>query len=199
MNTVALSGTVRQTIGSKDAAHLRRAKRVPCVLYGGENVVHFSVDESALNKLVFTPEVNGVELDLDGNKTLAIIHDKQFNPTTDRVEHVDFLELKEDKHALTKLSLRLSGQPVGVRKGGKLSQSMRKLRVKGLPAHIPQHLDVDITTLDINQSLRVKDLAFEGLTMMERADDVVVAIKLSKKAQEAAAGAATDDKKGKKK
>lgn len=203
MNTVALSGTVRQTIGSKDAANLRRAKRVPCVLYGGENVVHFSVDESALNKLVFTPEVNGIELDLDGTRTLAMIQDKQFDPVTDRVEHVDFLEIDQDKPARTKLALRLQGQPIGVRKGGKLNQSMRKLRVKGLPAHIPQHLDVDITELDINQAVRVKDLKFEGLTMMERAEDVVVAVKMSKKAQEAAvaaaAGTPVDDKKGKKK
>lgn len=201
MNTVALSGTVRQNLGSKDAAHLRREKRVPCVLYGGDNVVHFSVDEAVLSKLVFTPEVNGVELDLDGTKVLAMIHDKQFNPTTDRVEHVDFMELKADKPARTKLSLRLSGQPVGVRKGGKLNQSMRKLRVEGLPKHIPQRLEVDITTLDINQALRVRDLKFEGLTVMDRADDVVVAIKMSKKAQDAAAAAAgeADDKKGKKK
>jgi large subunit ribosomal protein L25 len=197
MNTVALSGTVRTTIGSKDAAHLRREKRVPCVLYGGENIVHFSVEESALNKLVFTPEVNGIELDLDGTKTMAMIHDKQFNPTTDRVEHVDFLELKEDQPTRVKLSIRLKGQPIGVRKGGKLNQSMRKLRVKGLPAHIPQHLDLDVTEMDINHTVRVKDLKFEGLTMMERADDVVVAVKQTKKVE--VKTDAADDKKGAKK
>jgi large subunit ribosomal protein L25 len=197
MNTVALSGTVRTTIGSKDAAQLRRDKRVPCVLYGGANVVHFSVEESILNKLVFTPEVNGIELDLDGTKTLAMIHDKQFNPITDRVEHVDFLELKEDQPTRVKLALRLQGQPIGVRKGGKLNQSMRKLRVKGLPAHIPQLLEYDVTEMDINHTVRVKDLKFEGLTMMERADDVVFAVKQGKKVE--VKTDAADDKKGKKK
>lgn len=193
MNTVALSGTVRTTTGSKDAAQLRREKRVPCVLYGGENVVHFSVEESLLNKLVFTPEVNGIELDLDGTKTLAMIHDKQFHPTTDRVEHVDFLELKEGEPTRVKLSLRLQGQPIGVRKGGMLNQNMRKLRVKGLPVHIPQHLEVDVTGMDINEALRVKDLKFEGLTMLERAEDVVVAVKQSKKVE--VKTDAVDDKK----
>lgn len=183
MNTVALSGTVRTIIGSKDAAQLRRDKRVPCVLYGGENVVHFSVDEAVLGKLVFTPEVNGIELELGGTKTLALIHDKQFNPVTDRIEHVDFLELKEDKPARVKLAVRLNGQPAGVRMGGKLSHTMRKLRVKGLPVHIPQLLELDVTDMEINGSLRVRDLKFDGLTMMERGDDVVVSVKPGKKVE----------------
>ncbi len=183
MNTVALSGMVRTTIGSKDAAQLRRDKRVPCVLYGGENVIHFSVDEAILGKLVFTPEVNGIELDLGGAKTLALIHDKQFNPITDRIEHVDFLELKEDQPTRLKLAVRLNGQPVGVRKGGKLAQAMRKLRVKGLPAHIPQLLELDVTGMEINATVRVRDLKFEGLTLLERGDDVVVSVKPGKKVE----------------
>lgn len=201
MNKVALSGMVRTDIGGKYAAQLRREKRVPCVLYGGEKPVHFSVDEGALNKLVFAPEVNGIELQLEGRSTLAMIQEKQFHPVTDRLLHVDFKELAEDKPTTTLLSLRLQGQPIGVRKGGKLKQTLRKVRVKGLPVHIPQRLDLDVTELDVNQSLRVRDLKFEGLTLAERPEDVVVAVKLSKKAQEAAAGAAagTDDKKAKKK
>ena len=198
MNTVALSGNLRTSTGTKYAAQLRREKRVPCVLYGGENTVHFSVDEAALNKLVFTPEVNGVELDLDGTKTLAVIQQKQFHPTTDRVIHVDFVELKEDKPARARLSLRLQGQPIGVRKGGKMSQSMRKLRVKGLPAQIPSTLELNVAELDINQSIRVSDLNFDGLTLMERPGDVVVAVKMSKK-QEAATAEGADKKEAKKK
>ena len=200
MNKVALSGTVRTDIGSKYAAQLRREKRVPCVLYGGEKPVHFSVEEAALAKLVFAPELNGVELELDGNKTLAMIQEKQFHPVSDRVLHVDFKQLDENKPARTVLSLRLQGQPIGVRKGGKLKQTLRKVHVMALPAHIPQRLELDVTNLDVNQSLRVKDLKFEGITLTERPDDVVVSVKLSKKAMEAAAGGpAADDKKGKKK
>lgn len=197
MNKVTLSGTVRTEVGTKQAVQLRRDQRVPCVLYGGDKTIHFSVDEKALNKLVFTPEVNGIELDLDGNTTLAMISEKQFHPTTDRVLHVDFLELNDNKPARAKLAVRLQGQPVGVRKGGKLNQSMRKMRVKGLPNSIPTHLDVDIAELDINQTIRVSDLKFEGLTLLEREGDVVAAVKMVKKAEVKTEGA--DDKKGKKK
>jgi large subunit ribosomal protein L25 len=190
MNKVTLSGTVRTATGTKDAAQLRREKRVPCVLYGGETPVHFSVEESALRGIVFTPEVRTIELDLEGSSVLAMVHDKQFHPTTDRVIHLDFFQIQDGREAKATLSLRLKGQPVGVRRGGKLNQSMRKLRVKGLPANIPTTLDLDIEDLDINESLRVSDLKFEGLTMLEKAADVVVSVKMVKKKDDPAAAAA---------
>ena len=187
MNKVTLSGTVRTATGTKDAAQLRREKRVPCVLYGGDQPVHFSVEESSLRPIVFTPEVNTIELDLDGNTVQAMMHQKQFHPVTDRVLHLDFLQIQEGKDARATLSVRLLNQPIGVRKGGVMNQPMRKLRVKGLPSRIPKHLEVNIEELDINQSIKVKDLKFEGLTMMERPEDVVVAVKMVKKKEEAAA------------
>lgn len=190
MNKVALSGSLRNDTGTKYAAQLRREKRVPCVLYGGEKTVHFSVDESALNKIIFTPELNGVDLDLDGTKTLALVHQKQFDPLTDRVIHVDFMEVNETKEANAVLSVRLSGQPIGVRKGGTLSHNMRKLRVKGLPSKFPMHLDLNVSELDLNASIQVSDLKFDGLTMLERPNDVVVSVKVPKKVEEAAAAAA---------
>ncbi len=186
MNTVTLIGTLRKEAGTKHAAQLRREKRVPCVLYGGETAIHFSVEEAALNKLVFTPEVSGIELQLDGTNTMAMIQEKQFHPTTDRVIHVDFIELDQTKPAKVRLSIRANGQPVGVRKGGKLNQTMRKIRVKGLPADIPSHLDLDVSELDINQSIHISDLNFKGLTMLERPNDVVVSVKLTKKEEKAA-------------
>ncbi len=196
MNKITLSGTVRNATGTKDAAQLRREKRVPCVLYGGEKPVHFSVDEAALRKVVFTPEVHTIELDLDGSQVLAMVQQKQFHPTTDQVLHMDFLQIQDGKEAKTTLSLRLKGQPIGVRKGGKLTQTMRKLRVKGLPSNIPPTLDLDIEELDVNQSLRISDLKFNGLTMLERPNDVVVAVKVVKKKEDpAAAAAAAGDKK----
>lgn len=187
MNKVSLSGTVRNATGTKDAAQLRREKRVPCVLYGGDQPVHFSVEESALRPIVFTPEVNTIELDLDGTTVMAMMHQKQFHPTTDRVLHLDFLQVQEGKEARATLSVRLRNQPMGVRRGGVMNQPMRKLRVKGLPSNIPQHLDVDVEDLDINQSIKVSDLKFEGLTMMERPEDVVVAVKMVRKKEEVAA------------
>lgn len=190
MNKVALSGSIRNEIGTKYAAQLRREKRVPCVLYGGEKTVHFSVDEAALNKVIFTAEMNGIDLDLDGAKTLALVHQKQFHPLTDRVIHVDFMEVFENKEANALLSVRLTGQPIGVRKGGTLSHSMRKLRVKGLPSKFPQHLELNVTDLDLNGSISVGDLDFDGITMLERPNDVVVSVKVPKKVEAAADAAA---------
>ncbi|MBL7954975.1 MAG: 50S ribosomal protein L25 [Flavobacteriales bacterium] len=190
MNTIALSGTPRTNLGTKYAAQLRRSKHVPCVLYGGETPVHFSVEEAALNKLVFTPELNGVEIDIDGRKILALVKQKQFHPVTDKVIHVDFVELNEGKETTASLSVRLKGQPIGVRKGGKLSQPMRRIRVKGVPSKIPGHIELDIADLDINKSIQVSDLSFDGITFMERSEDVVVAVKMAKKVEEAAAAGA---------
>lgn len=189
MNKIALAGNPRTDIGGKYAAQLRRNKQVPCVLYGGKTPVHFSVDEAALGKLVFTPELNGIELSIGGATTLAMIHEKQFHPTTDRVIHVDFLELDEKKVATAIMSVRLKGQPIGVRSGGTLSQPMRKLRVKGVPTKFPTHLEIDVTDLGINTSILVKDLKFDGLQLLDRAEDVVVSVKLAKKVEEAAAAA----------
>lgn len=187
MNTIALSGSARQQIGTKNAAQLRRAKRVPCVLYGGGSTVHFSVEEAALRKVVFTPEVNSIELDIDGNKTLALVHQKQFHPLGDHVIHVDFMEIKADRETRALLSLRITGQAPGVRDGGKLNQTMRKLLVKGLPAHIPQHVDVDISGMKLNSSIHVSDLKLDGLTILERLTDVIATVKMPKKVEEVAA------------
>lgn len=189
MNTIAISGALRPELGTKYAAQLRRAKRVPCVLYGNGSTTHFSVEEAALRKVVFTPEVMGVEIDLEGRKVLALVQEKQFHPVTDRILHVDFKELRDDREAKVRLAVRLKGQPVGVRKGGKLSQPMRRIVVKGLPSAIPAHLEIDVAELDVNQSLHVGDLRLPGLTPLHRAEELVASVKLPKKAEESAAAA----------
>lgn len=186
MNTVALSGTVRNTDGTKAAAQLRREERVPCVLYGGQEVIHFSLEERAIHKVVHTPDFQGVEIDIDGRKLKALVQETQFHPISDRLLHVDFLLVDDSKPAKAVLSVRLTGQSTGVRKGGKLSQTKRKLTVKGLPADLPSHLDIDVSDLDIGQSLRVSDLKFKGLTFLEPGTDVVVGVKAPKKEKEAA-------------
>lgn len=196
MNTIALSGTIRTNLGTKYAAQLRRTKQVPCVLYGGENTLHFSVDGAALKKLIITPEFNGAEIELDGKKVLAMVQEKQFHPVTDEILHVDFVELDEKAEATASLSVRLVGQPIGVRKGGKLSHTLRKLRVSGLPAKLPGHIDLDIAELDINTSIHVSDMNVEGLTFLDNEDDVVVSVKMAKKKEEEAAATTAAGAKG---
>ena len=160
MKKVELAASKRGIEGTRGAAALRRAKRVPCVLYGGSGTLHFSTDEAALRKLVFTPESYCVELDIDGEKRLALIKDKQFHPVSDAILHVDFMEMSENKEARVSLAVKLKGQAAGVKKGGILSQPLRKLRVRGLPGSLPEHLEVDVTELDLNHSVHVSDLKF---------------------------------------
>ncbi len=186
MKKVELTATKRDSQGTKGAAILRRAKRVPCVLYGGSATTHFSVDEAALRKLVFTPEAYRIELDIDGDKRMALLHDKQFHPVSDAIIHCDFMEMSENKEAKVSLAVKLKGQSVGIKAGGILSQPLRKLRVKGLPTSLPEHLEVDITNLELNDSIHVSDLKFPGITIVERPTDVIASVKMAKKEEEAA-------------
>ena len=184
MKKVELVATKRAIQGTPGATTIRRAKRVPCVLYGGSDTVHFSVDEAALRKLVFTPEAYRIELDIDGEKRMALLHDKQFHPTGDHVIHADFMEMSDTKEAKVSLALKLKGMAAGVKDGGLINQPLRKLRVKGLPTALPEHLEWDITKLEIGDSIHVSDLKFPGLTIVERLTDVVASVKMAKKEEE---------------
>ena len=190
MKNVELIGTKRETKGTTGAKEVRRNKQVPCVLYGGQDVVHFSVDERALSKIVHSPEAYSVQLDIDGEKRTALLHDKQFQPVTDAVIHADFLETIANRDARLSMTVRLKGQSAGVRMGGKLNQTMRKLRVKGLPEAMPEVIELDITKMELGDSIRVRDLNFPGITIMEKPSDVVVSVKMPKKAAETPAEAA---------
>ena len=190
MKNVELIGTKREINGTTGAKEIRRNKQVPCVLYGGEDVVHFSVDERALSKIVHSPEAHSVQLDIDGVKRMALLHDKQFQPVTDAVIHADFLETIPNRDARLSMTVRLKGQSAGVRMGGKLNQTMRKMRVKGLPEAMPEVIELDITKLELGENIRVRDLNFPGITIMEKPNDVVVSVKMAKKAAETPAEAA---------
>jgi large subunit ribosomal protein L25 len=181
---------VRTTTGTKNADQLRREKQVPCVLYGGGSVTHFATDEAALGKVVHTAEAYRIELDLGGRKVMAKLQETQFHPVSDKILHADFIELAEDKPARVSLSLRLKGQPAGVRKGGKLNQTLRKLEVKGLPGQLPEHLEYDVEHVEIGQNVRVRDLKFSGLEVLNKPEEVVLKVSVPKKEAEVAPAAA---------
>ncbi len=190
MKKVELTGAVRTATGTRNADQLRRAKQVPCVLYGGGKVTHFATDEAALGEVVLTPEVYRIELDLGGRKLMAKLQETQFHPVSDKILHADFIELDEDKPACVSLSLRLKGQPAGVRKGGKLNQTLRKLEVKGLPGQLPEHLEYDVEHVELGQNVRVRDLKFSGLELLNKPEEVVLKVSMPKKEAEAAPAAA---------
>ena len=147
MKTAQLSGSLRANVGKKDASGLRREGLVPCVLYGQGEQTHFAVKQVAMEKIVFSPNVYQIELDIEGKKSRAIIRELQQHPTKDTVQHVDFLELNDDKEVRVKLPVRITGSSRGVMAGGKLMQVFRTLNCQGLPAALPDDITIDISPL----------------------------------------------------
>lgn len=190
MKVSTLSGSVRANVGKKDAAALRRADLVPCVLYGQGTQTHFSAKKNDIEKLVFTPEVYQVDLDIEGQKAKAIIQDIQQDPIKGTVRHIDFYQLDENKPVKVGLPVRLTGASRGVLAGGKLLQVFRRLTVVGLPASLPDAISIDITKLRIGQSIRVGQIENSDLKFLEPANAVVVSVKM---ARGAAKGSDADD------
>ncbi len=180
MKKAQLSGSPRASVGKKDATALRNAGQVPCVLYGQGEQFHFSVRSIDMEKLIFSPDVYQIELDIDGMKKMGVIQDLQLHPVTDKPVHVDFLELKDDKPVKLQLPVRTVGSAIGVMNGGKLRQNYRRIKVVGLPGSIPESIEIEITNLRIGTSVRVRDLKIEGVTVLAPADAVVIAVKMAR-------------------
>ncbi len=162
MKTIAIEGAARTELGSKGAKQLRRENKVPCVIYGGEETIHFSTDEVSFKTLLFTPEVYKVEIAVDGKTYNAVIRDVQYHPVTDEVEHVDFLELVPGKTITIQVPVILMGNARGVRNGGRLKVNLRKLRVKATEENLPGHIEINIENLRIGQTIRVQDIKTDG-------------------------------------
>ncbi|MFM6965563.1 MAG: 50S ribosomal protein L25 [Sphingomonadales bacterium] len=180
MKTAQLSGSVRSNVGKKDAAEARRAGLVPCVLYGQGEQTHFAVKRTAIDKIVFSPDVFQVALDIEGKKAVGIIRELQQHPTKDTIQHVDFYELNENKEVRVKLPVRITGSSRGVMAGGKLMTVFRQLQCVGLPSALPDAITLDITKLRIGQSIRVSSIEIPGVKFLDPANAVVVAVKMAR-------------------
>jgi len=186
MKTFELQGLKRDSLGTKEAKSLRKEGKVPCVLYGGKENIHFYVNEINLQKLIYTPEVYLVILKIDGEEHKAIIKELQFHPVTDRIIHIDFQEIFEDKPFVVELPIKVTGSSIGVKAGGKLQIKQRKLKVKGLLKDMPDYLEIDITNLNVGQSFKVGNLKFNNLQLIDHPDLMVVKIASTRAAKEAA-------------
>jgi len=180
MKQVSLSGSARTNVGKKDAANLRRDNRVPAVLYGGGSQTHFHVAENDAKKLYFTPDVYVIEIDVEGNKSKAILQEVQLHPITDRIIHMDFLLVSDDKPAKVKLPVKLTGFSVGVRNGGKLRQHFRRVTAVGMLADLPETVEIDITNIKIGGKKRISDLNVNGVEFIDPANAVVVAVQMAR-------------------
>ena len=190
MKSVSMSGSLRANVGKKDAKQLRNAGQVPCVLYGGEKQVTFSVDERAFTPLVFTPEVHTVDLDLDGQKFQAILQELQTHPVTDKIIHADFVQLIPGKSVTMNLPIKTVGNSAGVKAGGKLIKKLRKVSVRGPIEKMPENVTVDIENLGIGQAVLVRDLNYDGLTFLTSGNSTIVTVQVTRNVVEEPAAAA---------
>ena len=171
---------------------IRKDNGVPCVLYGGKEVVHFTATVEGLRNLVYTPHIYVVDLVIDGKKYNAIMKDIQFHPVKDNILHVDFYEIDEAKPIVMEVPVQLEGLAEGVKAGGKLSLQMRKLKVKALYSVIPERLVVNVSHLGLGKTVKVGELSYEGLELLNAKEAVVCAVKLTRAARGAAAAAAAN-------
>ncbi len=180
MKKVSLSGSLRENVGKKDAKAERKKGRVPCVIYGGKEQVHFSLDAIEFKPVLHTPETYLIEINIDGKPHQVILQDVQFHPVTDSILHADFLEVTNDKPITVALPVKLKGTSPGVVQGGRLQLKIRKLRLKGLLADIPEFIELDISKLDISDSIKVRDIERENLSFIDPASSVVVMVKTAR-------------------
>ena len=183
MKSITINGSQRESVGKKSTKALRNAGEVPCVLYGGDQPLHFSAPELAFSQLVYTPNAHTVVIALDNGDTLnAVLQDIQFHPVTDRILHVDFYQLFEDKEIAMDIPVRLVGNSRGVKNGGVLRKNNRKLRVKALPTNLPDFIEIDITPMKIGDKFYVRDLDQDKYRFLHTDNTVVCQIKTARTA-----------------
>lgn len=180
MKSVAISGSPRANVGKKDAKALRVKGQVPCVLYGGTEQVHFSLDERAFKTLYYTPDVSAIEIEVGGQKYTSILKEVQQHPVTDSILHADFLQVVADKPVTVSLPVKIEGNAAGVRAGGKLIRKMRKLSVRGPVAKLPEAISLNIESLNIGDAIRVGDLSFEGLSFLDGKNMTIVTVQVTR-------------------
>ena len=183
MKTFALGASVRETNRIANRA-LRNQGKVPCVLYGGEKQVYFSATENDLNKLVNTPDVYLLNIDIDGESFQAILQDIQFHPLTDRIIHIDFLQVFDDKEVTVNIPVNFIGTPIGVRNGGNLLVRKRAIRTRAIPANLPDAIDINIEELKIGKFLYIGDIRDERYTFLAGDKSVIVGVKTARGAVE---------------
>lgn len=197
MKQIVINGTLRTDLGKKATKEVRLSGNVPCVIYGEKKnekglpeAIHFVVSEKEINKIVYTPHVYLVVVNIDGVEHKAIVKELQFHPVKDNVLHVDFYEVTEEKPIVVGIPIAPTGLAEGVRAGGKLLTMVRKLNVKAQYAAIPEKLVIDVTKLGLGKSIKVGDLSFEGLELVTPKEVIVCTIKMTRAAMGAAAAAA---------
>lgn len=202
MKSITIKGSERESVGKAATRAARNAGMVPCVLYGGDQPVHFTAEEMAFKNLVYTPNVHTVVIDLAGKTYNAILQDIQFHPVTDKILHIDFYQLHDDKEITMDVPVKITGTSPGVLGGGVLRVNQRKLKVRALPANLPDYVEANISELEMGNKLYVTKLETNNFKLLNPENTVVAQVRISRaamKAAQEAAKAAKAPAKGKKK
>ncbi|MDP2687216.1 MAG: 50S ribosomal protein L25/general stress protein Ctc [Aequorivita sp.] len=182
MKSITIKGSQRESVGKKATKALRNAGMVPCVVYGGDEPISFSAEEIAFKNLVYTPDVHTVVVNLGGNKITAILQDIQFHPVTDRILHIDFYQIFDDKEVTMEIPVRTKGNARGVRSGGTLRIVTRKLRVKALPENLPDFIEADITEMRIGSKMYITAIKTDKYKIMHTDNTVICQVRTSRTA-----------------
>ena len=185
MKSVSISASKRVDLGKKEAKLSRAAGNVPCVVYGGKTNQHFTVKENALNNLVYTPNVYSVAIDIEGTEVNALIKDIQFHPVTDRILHIDFIELVAGQEVNAEIPVVCTGNAIGVMNGGKLRKTLRKLSVRATPENLPDNVTLEISEMKIGQKVYVRDVEAKNFDILTSGNAVIVAVKTARGVVEA--------------
>lgn len=202
MKSITIKGSERESVGKAATRAARNAGMVPCVLYGGDQPVHFTAEDKAFKDLVYTPNVHTVVIELAGKSYSAILQDIQFHPVSDKILHIDFYQLHADKEITMEVPVKITGTSPGVLGGGVLRLNQRKLKVRALPANLPDFVEANISELQMGNKLYVTKLEVNNFKLLNPDNTVVAQVRISRaamKAAQEAAKAAKAPAKGKKK
>jgi large subunit ribosomal protein L25 len=194
MKTLEIKGSLRTELGKKSSKKTRNEGNVPSVIYGKEKNIHFYAHENSFKNLIYTPDAHIVNLNLDGKEYKVVLQDVQFHPVTDKITHSDFIEIFEDRPVVISLPIKVTGDSVGVKAGGKLRIKKRHLKVKGFAKDIPEFLLIDITDVKIHNSVKVGDLSYDKIELIDPKITTILSVATSRVVQkeegEGAEGAA---------
>jgi large subunit ribosomal protein L25 len=199
MKSITIKGSERENVGKKATKAVRDAGMVPCVIYGGNQPVHFVADERAFKDLVYTPNAHTVVIELNGASFNVIMQDIQFHPVSDKILHIDFFQLSDDKEIIMEVPVKITGTSPGVLLGGVLRLNQRRLKVKALPKNLPDFVEASISELEMGNKLYVTKLETNNFKLMHPDNTVVCQVRISRAAMKAAQEAAKAEKGGKKK
>ncbi len=183
MKTIEIKGSLRSELGKKNSKLIRKQGNVPCVIYGNGNNIHFYAHENSFKNLVYTPDAHIVHLNLGEKEYDLVMQEIQFHPVTDKITHIDFIEINDKKPITISLPIKITGESVGVKAGGKLRIKKRSLKVRGLASDIPEFLPIDITNLKIHHSVKVADLSFDKIELVDPKITTILSVATSRVVQ----------------